>query len=106
MSKKVIFNGIEISATEDDQSASSLLWYVESIITQLESNLDSGEENFDMSIKTNFSPDKSTIYAISIEGITNRETRDKVVKILQKSTEVKGGKISGTLKVDFQIRDS
>ena len=106
MSKKVIFNGIEISTSEDDQSASSLLGYVENIISQLESDLESGDENFNMSIDTNFSPNKSTKYNITIDGITNQETREKVVKILQKSTDTKGGKISGTLKVDFQIRDS
>jgi hypothetical protein len=105
MAKKVVFNGIEIFASEDDQSANSLLGFVEAIITRLENNLDSGDENFNLSINTNFSPNKSTKYNISINGITSRRTRDKVVKILQKSTETKGGKVSGTLKVDLQVED-
>ena len=106
MSKKVVFNGIEIFASEDDQSAKSLLGFVEAIITRLESNLDSTDENFNISINTNFSPNKSTKYNISVNGITNRKTRDKVVKILQKSTETKSGRVSGTLKVDLQVEDS
>ena len=105
MSKKVVFSGIEIFASEDDQSATSLLGFVEAIISRLESNLDSTDENFNMSINTNFSPNKSTKYSISINGITNRKTRDKVVKILQKSTETNGGAVSGTLKVDLQVKD-
>ena len=106
MSKKVVFNGIEIFASEDDQSAKSLLGFVEAIITHLENNLDNADENFNMSINTNFSPNKSTKYNISINGITNRRTRDKVVKILQKSTETKGLRVSGTLKVDLKVEDA
>ena len=105
MTKKVVFNGIEIFASEDDQSAKSLLGFVEAIISRLETSLDSADENFNISINTIFSPNKATKYNISINGITNRRTRDKVVKILQKSTETKSGRVSGTLKVDLQIED-
>jgi len=105
MSKKVVFNGIEIFPSDDGQSAKGLLGFVESIITRLESNLDSGDENFNMSINTKFSPNHSTKYNISINGITKQKTRDKVVKILQNSTENKKSQVSGTLKVDLQVGD-
>ena len=106
MGKKVLFNGIEISAPEDEQSAISLFGVIENIISLLESSLDSSDENFNMSVNTNFFPNKLTKYNISINGSLKRKTRDKVVKILQKSAETKDGKISGTLKVDFQVRDN
>ena len=106
MSKKVVFNGIEIFASEDDQSAQSLLGFVENIITRLEASLDGTDENFNISIDTNFFPNKATKYNITINGIMNQKTRDKVMKILQKSTETKDAKITGSIKVDLQIRDS
>lgn len=106
MSKKVIFSGIEILAPGDDQSAKRLLGLVENMITRLEASLDSTDENFTISINTTFSISKATKYNISIEGITNRKTRDKVVRILQKSTETKKEKVAGTLKVDLQVQDN
>lgn len=106
MSKRVVFNGIEINALEGEQSAKGLLGFVENIITRLESGLDKGDENFNMSINTSFSSSRSTKYNISIRGITNNRTRDKVVGILQKSAEVKKGRVSGTLKVDLQVQDN
>ncbi len=105
MTKKVIFNGIEIFANEDEQSAKSLLSLVENIITRLESNLDSTDENFNISIDTVFSPNAATKHHVTINGTANRKIKDKVFKILRKSTESKNGKITGTLKVDLQIQD-
>jgi hypothetical protein len=106
MSKKVVFGGIEILAAGDEQSAKRLLGFVEGMITRLESGLDSTDENFSISIHTTFSATKATKYNISVEGITNRKTRDKVVRILQKSTETKNEKVTGTLKVDLQVQDN
>lgn len=105
MSKKVIFNGIEIFASEDDRSAQSLLGFVENIIARLEASLDGTDENFNISIDTNFFPNKATKYNITINGVMDQKTRDKVMKILQKSTETKDAKITGSIKVDLQIRD-
>jgi hypothetical protein len=106
MSKKVVFSGIEILSPGDDQSSKRLLGFVESMITRLEASLDGTDENFSISIHATFSATKATKYNISIEGITNRKTRDKVVRILQKSTETKNEKVAGVLKVDLQVQDN
>ncbi len=105
MSKKVVFNGIEIFASEDDQSAQSLLGFVENIITRLETSLNGTDGNFNISIDTNFFPNKATKYNIIINGNMDQKTRDKVMKILQKSAETKDARITGSIKVDLQIRD-
>ncbi|MCC7119729.1 MAG: hypothetical protein IT310_14485 [Anaerolineales bacterium] len=105
MGKRVVFNGIEINASEGEQSTRGLLGFVENVITRLESGLDKSDENFNMCINTSFSPTRSTRYNISIRGIKNERTRDKVVGILQKSAATNKSRVSGTLKVDLQVQD-
>ena len=105
MSKKVVFNGIEILTNEGDSSARSLLGFVESVIDCLETDLDQVDENFHLSINMDFSPNHPTNYSFSISNLSNNGTRGKVVKILEKTTSSFENKISGTVRVDLQVED-
>jgi hypothetical protein len=105
MSKKVVFNGIEILTTESDTSAQSMLSFVESVIHRLESDLDRGDENFHLSINMDFSPEHSIKHRFSVTSLSNNGTRAKVMKILEKSTNLRENKISGTVKVDLMVED-
>lgn len=105
MSKKVVFNGIEILTNEDDSSAKSLLGIVESVIDRLESDLDRVDENFHLFINMSFSPNHPTHHSFSVTSLSNNGTRAKVMKILEKTTNSRGNKIAGTVRVDLQVKD-
>jgi hypothetical protein len=105
MSKKVVFNGIEILTNEDDSSAQSMLGFVEKVIDNLESDLDRSDENFHLSINMDFSPNRSIKHSFSVTSLSNNGTRAKVMKILEKSTNSRETKMSGTVRFDIQVDD-
>ena len=105
MSKKVVFNGIEILTTENDASAQSMLGFVESVINRLESDLDRGDENFHLSINMDFSPNNAIKHRFSVTSLSNNGTREKVMKILEKTTDPRVNKLAGTVKVDLLVED-
>jgi hypothetical protein len=105
MSKKVVFNGIEILTDESDASAQNLLGFVESVIDYLEADLDRVDENFRLSINVDFAPSRPPRHRFSVTSLSNNETRDKVIRILEKSTHYRENDIAGTVKIDLQVED-
>ena len=105
MSKKVVFNGIEILTNEDDSSVQDMLGFVESIIDGLETELDRTDENFHMSINMDFTPNRSTKHSFSMTNLSNNGTRGKVMRILEKSTNMRESKILGSMKIELQVED-
>lgn len=55
MSKKIVLNGMEITDLVDDICTRSFFDFTEEVIDQLELKLERGEENFHISIRTEFS---------------------------------------------------
>ncbi|MBI3160914.1 MAG: hypothetical protein HYZ23_00310 [Chloroflexi bacterium] len=104
MSKKVVFDGIEILTKESDASAQNLLGFVETVIDNLESDLNQSDENFRLSINMDFAPNRSTRHSFSMTNLSNNGTRAKVMKILEKSTHSPANKVSGRVKVDLQVQ--
>jgi hypothetical protein len=105
MDKKVIFNGIEILTSEDDVSAKSFFDFTEEVIVLLEKDLDKSDENFRLIINTEFFQNKKPKHSISVNGLSNQQTRGKVVKILQKASGVLSGHATGTASVNLVIED-
>jgi hypothetical protein len=105
MSKKVVFNGIEILTNEGDSSAQTMLSFVESVVDRLESDLDKADENFHLSINMDFAPNSSIKHRFSVTSLSNNGTREKVMRILDRSTNSRENKISGTVRVDLQVAD-
>jgi hypothetical protein len=106
MSKKVVFNGIEILTNEDDSSVQDMLGFVETIIDNLETELDKTDENFRMSINMDFSPNHSTKHSFSMTNLSNNGTRGKVMRILEKTTSMREKKVLGSMKIDLQVDDA
>jgi hypothetical protein len=105
MRKKVVLNGIEVLTRESDSSVQSMLGFVESVVDQLESDLDSTDGNFNLSINMNFAPNRSIKHGLSMTSSLNKGTREKVMKILENSTNSSDNKTSGTVLVDLQVED-
>jgi len=105
MNKTVVFNGIEILTEEGDLSARSLLGFVEAVIDHLESDLDRVDENFHLFINMDFAPNHPPKHSFSVTSLSNNGTREKVMKILEKSTTSPENTIAGTVRVDLQVQD-
>ena len=105
MGKKVVCNGIEIFTNESDSSARSLLGVVESLIEFLETDLERVDENFYLFINMEFAPNRPTKHSFSLTSFSNNKTREKVMKILEKSANSQENNISGTMRVDLEVRD-
>jgi len=105
MEKKVVFNGIEILTNEDDSSALNMLGFVESIVDNLESDLDKSDENFHLSINMDFSPNHSIRHRFSVTNLSDNGTRGKVMRILEKSTSLRESNSLGSMKIDLQVDD-
>ena len=105
MSKNVVFNGIEILTSEDDISARSFFDFTEEVIDLLETNLDGTDENFHLSINTEFFLNRSPKHSISVNGLTNQRTREKVMKILKRTSGILTGHATGTASVNLRIVD-
>jgi hypothetical protein len=105
MSKKVVLKGIEILTNENNSSARILLDMVEIIIDHLESDLDPVDDNFQALINMDFTPDQSTRHSISFSSLSRNGTREKLMSILEKSTNSHENKIAGTVRVDLQVED-
>ena len=106
MSKKVTFNGIELSLPKYDEATRTLFAFVETIISRLEEGLDTNDGNFQLSISVDFSASNPPSHSIvSSNGATAEKTRNKVEKIL--SSSVNGGfnQVSGSMKVNLVVED-
>ncbi len=105
MSKKIVLNGMEIIDSVDDICTRSFFDFTEEVIDQLESKLERGEENFHISIRTEFFLNKSPKNNISVQGLTNPKTKDKVMVIMQRSACRLSGNASGTARVNLLVED-
>ena len=105
MSKKVVFNGIEILTSEDDLSAKSFFDFTEEVIRLLESNLDDSDADFHLSISTEFFMNRLPKHRIFVDELKNQGTKEKLVKILQRAASRLHGHTSGTARVNLLIND-
>ena len=105
MSKRVVFNGIEILTSEDDISAKSFFDFAEEVIELLEMSLDKTDENFHLSINTEFFSNRRPQHRIYVNGLKNQATRAKLLKILQRSNSLLSGHAVGTASVNMAVED-
>ena len=105
MSKKIILNGMEILISVDNVCAKSFFDFTEGVIHQLENRLDNSEENFHIRITTEFSLTGSPKNNISVNGLTNQRTKEKVMAILQENVGLLSGHTSGTARVNLIVED-
>jgi len=105
MTKRITFNGIEMSLTQYDTSAVGLLDYLEKATGRLEKELDN-IDGFNLSINVDFSPNKPPKPHITSNGSTSRQIKEKVINILERTTNVENNRVSGSMKVNLLMQDS
>ena len=105
MTKKVTYNGIELSLTANDPTVVIVLDYLENVVFRLEEGLDKVRGEFHLSLYVDFSANRPPKYSISAIGTTNNGINGKVAKILERTIEGKYKHITGSVKVDFLVKD-
>lgn len=105
MTKKVSYNGIEVSTSDYDASAVSILDYLEKVVGRLEDGLDKVDGKFSLSINVDFTPNNPPQPSITSNGI-DKGTTEKVAQILERTTEVENSRVSGSVKVNLQVDDN
>lgn len=106
MVKKITPRGIEIIPLDKDQSVRGFLGFIELIMTQLASSLDSSDGNFHVSIFSDFSKDHHPKHKILVDGQTNSMTQRKVSRMLNEVARMKIDVASGSVKIDLEIEDA
>lgn len=105
MTKKVILNGIELSLPKYDATSETIFDYLDGVVTHLEKGLDKNDENFKMSINVDFKANKPPMHRIYANGTTSKKTKDKVAKILKKSTIIAHQHVAGSVKINLMVGD-
>lgn len=105
MTKKVVFNGIELSLPKYNASAVTIFDYLENVVTDLEGGLSEDDGNFQLSINVDFSTTKPPKHKIYGNGITRKRTKDKVARILERTADNERGRVSGSVRVNLLVED-
>ena len=106
MTKKVIFNGIELSHAKYDKSTLTIFDYLDKIINSLEKGLGKKDENFQFSINVDFAANKPPKHKIYSNGSTTKSTKEKVAKILNNTKAKDYSHTTGSVKVNLMVKDS
>ena len=106
MTKKVVFNGIELSLPKYNASALAIFDHLENIVTDLEGGLNEDDGNFQLSINVDFSKTRPPRHKIYSNGTTRKQTEDKVARILDKTTDNENSRVSGSARVNLLVEDS
>ena len=105
MNKKISLNGIELSLPKYDATAVTLFDYLEDIVTTLEEELSEDDGNFQISIDVDFSTSKPPRHNVHSSETTNAATEEKIAKALKSSNPAKFDQVSGSVKVNLQVKD-
>ncbi|HAV78096.1 MAG TPA: hypothetical protein DCX53_12170 [Anaerolineae bacterium] len=105
MYKKITLNGIELSLPKYDATAVTLFDYLDDIITSLEEELSDDDGNFLLSIDVDFSTNNPPRHNVLSSETTNAATEKKIAKALNNSSSGKFDQVSGSVKVNLQVKD-
>ena len=105
MTKRVSFNGIEISAEAYNASAAGIFDYLETLAEQLENRLPTTDDNCNLAINLEFSPGKAPASGIKPNTFTNKKTVTHVKRALKSIRKSGNNHLSGNVKVNLEVRD-
>lgn len=106
MSKKIHFNGIEILTRENDATVQNMLGFAETVIRDIEAELEKVDASFHLSINVNFTPNQAAKYNFSVTDLSNITSKAKVIHILEKSSCSQRNNFTGAMIINLQIENS
>jgi len=105
MTKKVFFNGIEISQSRYDQTTLSIFDYLDMIKSRFERGLSKEDEIAKFSVDIDFSSYRSPKHRINANGSTTKKTEEKIAHILNIKANNAYSHVVGSVKVNFLVED-
>src|SRR5689334_22211004 len=105
MTKKVFLSGVEIYTSTENIPAERFFDFVQEVVDSLESELDSEDENFHLKLQFRFYPDQNPKHHIHLNGLKNQVTRNKVVGVLQSSTNIFTHRTTGSVQIEMFVQD-
>jgi len=105
MNKRIILNGIELSLPKYNAAAVTFFDYLENVVSQLEKELNEEDGSFQLSINVDFSTNAPPHHQIHANGRSNKRTKDKVARVLNRNNLQNSKKLSGSVRVNLQVED-
>jgi hypothetical protein len=105
MAKKVFLSGVEIYTSTENIPAERFFDFVQEVVDSLESELTAEDENFHLKLQFRFYPDQNPKHHIHLNGLKDRRTREKVVGVLQSSTNVFTRETAGSVQIEMFVQD-
>jgi len=102
MNKRISLNGIELALPNNDLAAITFFDYLETVVTDLEEELEQDDDNFQMSINFDFSPKDSPKYKIYSNDVIKKKAKEKVTRILNRNKARKFDQLSGSVRVNLK----
>ena len=104
MIKKVLLNGVEIYASSNHIPVEKLFGFVRDVVNSLESKLVVEDRTLRLKIQFRFFPKPDPKHRIHMNGFRNRRIREKVIRILHRSTSVFTKGVAGNIQVELHVQ--
>ena len=105
MAKKVSLNGVEIYTSAEKIPAERFFDFVQEVMDSLESELTGEDKKFHLKLQFRFYPDQNPKHQVHFNGLKNRRIREKVVRVLRRSTKVFAKETLRSIKIDLLVHD-
>jgi len=105
MTKKVTFNGIELSQAKYDKTTLTIFDYLDKIKSRLENELDKKDEEFQLSINVDLASNRPPKHNIYGNDSTPKSTIEKVARILKNTNAKDYIHMAGSVKANFLVEN-
>src|SRR5689334_11711387 len=105
MAKRVSLNGVEIYSPAENIPTDHFFDFVQEVVDSLEAALASEGRDLHLKLQFRFYTDQNPKHHIHFNGLKNRRIKEKVVKVVRRSTKVFKKETTGNIKIDILVQD-
>jgi hypothetical protein len=105
MTKKVTFNGIELSQSKYDKSTLTIFDFLDNLKNRLEMGLDQIDDDFQLLINVDFTSNNPPRHKIYGNASTTKKTEEKVARILKNSRARDYRHVAGSVQVRLLVEN-
>jgi hypothetical protein len=104
MAKKVVLNGVEIYTVTNVVPSKKLFDFVRKVMESIDSELCVDDKNPCLKIQFRFLPRKKPNHRIRLHGIKRAPARDRIIKVLRRSTSAFTKGTAKGIQVDILLQ--
>ena len=105
MAKKVVLNGVEIYTVTNVVPSKKLFDFVRRVMESIDSELRADDKNPCLKIQFRFIPRKTPKHRIRLYGIKRAPARDRIIKVLRRSTSAFTKGTAEGIQVDILLQN-